>query len=115
MKKIFRCGINLYANYKNFCERIWYSRLIYWYSGFRGGERNTMADFFLMKQKHLISERREAKKIGQGVWVSPKNASPRLSPTNCFFVDRTSKVSIKHRKDTALNLKKKSNTTFISM
>ena len=28
MKNIFRCGINLYANYKNFCERIWYSRLI---------------------------------------------------------------------------------------
>jgi hypothetical protein len=63
-----------------------------------------------LRQKHLISERREVKKIGRGVLVPPKNAYPRLSSTSCSFVDRTSKVSTKHRKDTALNLKKKSKT-----
>jgi hypothetical protein len=46
--------------------------------------------------------------------VPPKNTSPRLSSTSCSFVDRTSNVSTKHRKDTALNLKKKNqtNTTY---
>ena len=39
--------------------------------------------------------------------MPPKNASSRLSSTSCSFVDRTSKVSTKHRKDTALHLEKK--------
>jgi hypothetical protein len=38
---------------------------------------------------------------------APKNACPRLSSTSCSFVDRTSKLSTKHRKDTALDLRKK--------
>jgi len=32
--------------------------------------------------------------------------SPRLSSTSCSFVDRTPELSTKHRKDTALDLKK---------
>ena len=64
--------------------------------------------------KNAIAERRETReKIGRRVWRPPKNASPRLSSTSCSFVDRTSKLSTKHRKDTALDLKKnQTNTTF---
>jgi hypothetical protein len=68
-----------------------------------------------MRQKQLIAKWREEKKNGRGVWGLPKNASPRLSLTSCSFVDKTSKLSTKHRKDTALDLKSQTNTTFFSM
>jgi hypothetical protein len=51
-----------------------------------------------MRQKHF-------KKLGEGVWGPHQNASPRLSSTSCSFGGRTSKLSTKHRKDTALDLK----------
>jgi hypothetical protein len=44
--------------------------------------------------------------MGEGPGAAYKNASPRLSSTSCSFVDRTTKLSTKHRKDTAFYLKK---------
>jgi hypothetical protein len=66
-----------------------------WQRGFRGKK--------LICEK-LTDDEREV--IGRGVRGSHKNASPRLSSTSCSFVDRISKLSINHRKDTALDLKK---------
>ena len=80
-----------------------------------GGESYTMTENIFLNEAKTLNLRAEgAKKNGRGVWVPPKNTSPRLSSTSCSFVDRTSNVSTKHRKDTALNLKKKNqtNTTF---
>jgi hypothetical protein len=46
------------------------------------------------------------------IWLTSE-VSPRLSSTRCSFVDGTSELSAKHRKDTALDLKKnQTNTTF---
>ena len=44
--------------------------------------------------------------MGEGPGAAYKNASPRLSSTSCSFVDRTTKLSTKHRNDTAFYLKK---------
>jgi hypothetical protein len=53
MKKIFRCGINLYANYKNFCERICYSRLILLVFMIQRGREKKHGRFFLNEAKTL--------------------------------------------------------------
>jgi hypothetical protein len=80
------------------------------------GERVTPWQKLFLNEAKTLNLRAEVgeKNWARGSWCHLKNAYPRLSSTSCSFVDRTSKVSTKHRKDTALNLKKKNqrNTTF---